>query len=158
MIKLSTQCSKVYACYVWKQWEIWLQNCKMDTKTMQCMWILSTNDAWKKNFGQKHRNWKFFSCDLSNSNQVRQTQTKNFNRDFDLSKNRFDRSKVWKNQIFEKQSILMQKLLKTHCFIKKCISMRRKVFQKHLNSTQIFQNQDFQSICPQSANIKHILH
>ena len=53
-----------------------------------------------------------------------------------------------KNQIFEKQSILMQKLLKAHCFIKKkCMSMRKKVFQKHLNSTQIFQNQDFQSIC-----------
>ena len=33
-----------------------------------------------------------------------------------------------------------------------------KSFQKLLNSTQIFQNQDFQSICPQSANIKHILH
>ena len=22
----------MYACYVWKQWEIWLQNCKMDTE------------------------------------------------------------------------------------------------------------------------------
>ena len=38
----------------------------MDTKTMQCMWILNTNDAWKKkNFGQNHRNWKFFNCDGS---------------------------------------------------------------------------------------------
>ena len=36
--------------------------------------------------------------------------------------------------------------------------MRRKVFQKHLNSTQIFQNQDFQSICPQVSIIKDILH
>ena len=54
----------------------------------------------------------------------------------------------------------MQKLLKAHCLKKKKkgMSMRRKVFQKHLNSTQIFQNQDFQSIIPQSANIKHILH
>ena len=140
MIKLSTQCSKVYACYVWKKWEIWLQICKMDTKTMQCMWILNPNDAWKKkNFGQNHRNWKFFSCDRSNINRVRQTQTKNFNRNFDWSKNRFDRSKVWKNQIFEKQSILMQKLFKAHCFKKKkCMSMRQKVFKKHLNSTQIF--------------------
>ena len=31
----------------------------MDTKTMQCMWILNTNDAWKKNFGQIIKNWKF---------------------------------------------------------------------------------------------------
>ena len=38
----------MYACYVWKQWEIWLQNCKMDTKTMQYMWILNKNDTWKK--------------------------------------------------------------------------------------------------------------
>ena len=45
---MSTQFSKVYACYVWKQWEIWLQNYKMDTKTMHCMWILNINDAWKK--------------------------------------------------------------------------------------------------------------
>ena len=37
----------------------------MDSKTMQCMWILNTNDAWKKYFGQKHWNWKFFSCDRS---------------------------------------------------------------------------------------------
>ena len=29
---MSSQFSKVYACYVWKQWEIWLQNCKMDTE------------------------------------------------------------------------------------------------------------------------------
>ena len=28
----------------------------MDTKTMQCMWILNTNDAWKK-FGQILKNW-----------------------------------------------------------------------------------------------------
>ena len=41
---------------------------------------------------------------------------------------------------------------------KKCMSMRRKVFQKHLNSAKIFQNQNFQSICPQKGNIKHILH
>ena len=98
---------------------------------MQCMWILNTNDAWKKNFGQKHRNQKFFSCDRSNINWVKQTQTKNFNRNFDWSKNRFDRLKVWKNQIFEKQSILMQKLLKAHCFIKKIAWVWDKKFFKN---------------------------
>ena len=132
MIKLSTQCSKVYACYVRKQWEIWLQNCKMDTKTMQCMWILNINDAWKKIW----------------SNQ-------NFYRNFDRSSNRFDWSKIWKNQFFEKQSILMQKLLKAHCIINKLHEYEMKSFSKIL---EIFQKQDLQSICPQSANIKHILH
>ena len=116
----------------------------------------------KKIFGQKHRNWKFFSCNRSRidwtSIESGRLKPKIFNRNFDWLKNWFDRSKVWKNQIFEKHSILMQELLKARCLIKKCMSMRRKVFQKHLNSTQIFQNQDFQSICPQSANIKYILH
>ena len=124
----------------------------------------------KKIFWSKTLKLKIFQLrsikNWSNINRVRQTQTKNFNRNFDWSKKKFDRSKkkfdrskVWKNQIFEKHSILMQKLLKTHCFIiKKCMSMKRKVFQKHLNSTQIFQNQDFQSICPENTNIKHILY
>ena len=40
----------------------------------------------------------------------------------------------------------------------KCMNMRLKVFQKHLNLTQIFQKQNFQSICPRFLNIKHILH
>ena len=30
-----------------------LQNCKMDTKTMQCMWILNINDAWKNQIFEK---------------------------------------------------------------------------------------------------------
>ena len=42
----------------------------------------------------------------------------------------------------------------------KCMGMSLKVFQKHLNSTQIFQKQYFQNFffCPQNLNIKHILH
>ena len=35
-----------------------------------------------------------------------------FYRSFDRSRDRFNRSKIWKKQFFEKQSILMQKLLK----------------------------------------------
>ena len=68
----------------------------------------------------------------SNINRVRQTQTKNFNRNFDWSKNRFDRSKFWKNQIFEKQSILMQEFLKAHYFIKKMHEYETKSFSKTL--------------------------
>ena len=40
----------------------------------------------------------------------------------------------------------------------KCMSMRLKVFQKHLNSTQISQKQVLQPICLQNSNIKDILH
>ena len=36
--------------------------------------------------------------------------------------------------------------------------MRLKVFRKPLNLTQILRKQDFQSICPQISNFKHILH
>ena len=40
----------------------------------------------------------------------------------------------------------------------KCMSIRLKVFQKHLNSTQIFQKQVCQPICLQNSNIKDNLH
>ena len=52
----------------------------------------------------------------------------------------------------------MQKLLKAQYFMNEMHEYEIKSFKKNLNSTQIFQNQDFQSICPQSANSKHILH
>ena len=34
----------------------------------------------------------------------------------------------------------------------KCMNMRLRVFQKNLDSTQIFQKQVFQLICPQKLN------
>ena len=83
----------------------------------------------------------------------------NFYRIFDQSSNRFDRSKIWKKQFFEKQSILMQKLLKTHCIMNGMHEYGMKSFtKKPLNLTQIFQEQDYQSIFPQISNFKHILH
>ena len=63
-----------------------------------------------------------------------------------------EKSNFWKTEHFNAETP------QSALFYKKCMSMRRKVFQKHLNSTKIFQNQDFQSICSQSANIKHIMH
>ena len=125
----------MYACYVWKQWEIWLQNCKMDIKTMQCMWILNTNDAWKFFLVKylKTENFQFRSIEhRSNTNRVRQTQTKNFNCSFDWSKNKFDRSKVWKIQNFEKRSNLMQKLLKAQYFMNEMHEYEIKSFSKTL--------------------------
>ena len=44
------------------------------------------------------------------SNQADSKQ--NFNRNFDQSRNEINWSKIWKNQIFQKQSNFMQKLLK----------------------------------------------
>ena len=39
-------------------------------KTMQCMWILNINDAWKKKIGQKLRNWKFSNFDQSSIDRI----------------------------------------------------------------------------------------
>ena len=64
------------------------------------------------------------------SSQVDSNQI--FNRNFDRSSNRFDQSKIWKNQIFEKQSILMQKLLKAQCFMNKMHKYEMKSFPKTL--------------------------
>ena len=66
-----------------------------------------------------------------------------------------------KNQNFEKQSNLMQKLLKAQYFMNEMHeyeikSLKKK--KKHLNLTQIFQKQDFQPIVLKNSNIKHILH
>ena len=52
----------------------------------------------------------------------------------------------------------MQKLLKAQCFMNKMHEYEMKSFPKTLELTQIFQKQDFQSICPQSSNKKHNLH
>ena len=41
----------------------------------------------------------------------------------------FDQSKIWKNQFFEKQSILMQKLLKAQCLMNKMREYEIKSFQ-----------------------------
>ena len=94
MIKLSTQCSKVYACYVWKQWKIWLQNCKMDIKTMQCMWILNTNDAWK-NF------------------LVKNIETENFSIAIDQESIEHQLSQADSNQKFQSQFRLIEKQVRS---------------------------------------------
>ena len=48
----------------------------------------------------------------SNRAAIETVKFKKFNRIFDRSRNKFDRSKIWKTQFFEKQSNFMQKLLK----------------------------------------------
>ena len=60
----------------------------------------------------------------------------------------------------KKKSNFIQKLLNFIHNISwmKCMSMRLKVCQKHMNSTQIFQEQYFQPFLPQKSNIKPILY
>ena len=55
-----------------------------------------------------------------------------FNHKFNQSSNRFGRLKIRKNQNFEKQSILMQKLLKVQCFMNKMHEYEMKSFSKTL--------------------------
>ena len=174
---MSTQ-FKVYACYVWKQREIWLQNYKIDTKKKNAMHV-NPKYKWfmKKKIGKKHRNWKFFQFrsieHRLNINQVRLRA---------MIKNQgiFDRSSInwipiesgrsWNFSIDRKSHLINRKSGKTK-FLKnriilcrnsskhsilwiECMSMRWNVFQKHLYSTQIFQKHIFESICPQQQ-LKH---
>ena len=64
------------------------------------------------------------------SNQVDSNQ--NFNHIFDRSKNKFNWSKIWKTQFFEKLSNFMQKLLKTLNFMNKMHEYKMKCFSKTL--------------------------
>ena len=52
----------------------------------------------------------------------------------------------------------MQKFLKAHCFMNKMHEYEMKSFSKTLEFDPDLPKQDFQSICLQSSNIKHILY
>ena len=52
----------------------------------------------------------------------------------------------------------MQKIFKAPCFMNKKHEYEMKSFSKSLEFNPDLLKQDFQSICPQSSNIKHILH
>ena len=47
-----------------------MQNCKMDTENNAMHMNPKHKWCMKKNFGQKHKNWKFFSCDQSRIDQT----------------------------------------------------------------------------------------
>ena len=71
---------------------------------------LSTNRNCDKNFGLNLPSSIGIQSIEYQSSQADSNQ--NFYHNFDRSRDRFDWSKIWKNQIFEKQSNFMQKLLK----------------------------------------------
>ena len=52
----------------------------------------------------------------------------------------------------------MQKLLKAQCFMNEMQEYEIKSFSKTLEFNPDLPKQDFQFICPQNSNIKHILH
>ena len=116
-------------------------------KSMQCMWILNINDAWKKKFGQRLGNWKFFIFNRSSIDRLLiepgRFKQKNLiaisiGRETGLIDQKSGKIKFLKNR-----AILCRNSSKHSISWMKCISIRLKVFQKHLNSTQIFQRQDF---------------
>ena len=82
----------------------------------------------------------------ADSNQI-------FNRNFNRSSYKFDQSKIWKNQIFEKQSILMQKLLKEQCFMNKMHEYEMKRFSKTLEFNPDLPKTRFSINL--SSNLKH---
>ena len=95
----------------------------------------------------------------SNTNRARQIQTKNFLSQFRLVERQIRSiENLEKNRFLKNRGILCRNSSKHRISWMKCMSMRLKVFQKHLNSTDIFQKQVFQPICLQNSNIKHILH
>ena len=94
----------------------------------------------------------------SSTDRARQIQTKFFIViSISWAKNSIDR-KFGKLKFLKDRAILCRNFPKHNISWMKCMSMRLKVFQKHLNSTQIFKKQVFQPICSQNSNIEHILY
>ena len=86
--------------------------------------------------------------------QSRQSDSnQNFYRNFNRLSNRFDRLKIWKNQIFEKQSNLMQKLLKAQYFMNEMHAYEIKSFSKTLEFNPNFPKTSFSTNL--SSKLKH---
>ena len=102
----------------------------------------------KKKFGQKFRNWKFFSFDRLSINRIpiesgRSKIQKLGN--FRLIKNHTRSIEILENWIFWKTAeVLCRKHSNQIISWMKCIRMSLKVFKKRLFSTQSFKNICFQ--------------
>ena len=129
-------------------------NERYDCKTAR--WIQKINamhvnpkHKWcmKKKFSQRLGNWKFFIFNRSSIDRLLiesgRFKQKNLiaisiGRETGLIDQKSGKIKFLKNR-----AILCRNSSKHSISWMKCISIRLKVFQKHLNSTQIFQRQDF---------------
>ena len=87
----------------------------------------------------------------SSTYRNRQRLTNIFNHNFDWSK-------FWKKQFFEKQSKIMQKLLKALNFMNHMHEYEMKCFSKTHVLNQVFQKLRFSSHSLKISNIKYVLH
>ena len=100
-------------------------------KTMQCMWILNINDAWKK-FGQILKNWKFLVLiDRKPIGSADSNQKFLIAILIDRETDSIDQ-KSRKKDIFENKAILCRKLLKALCFMNEMHEYEIKSFSKTL--------------------------
>ena len=88
----------------------------------------------------------------------KQRLTNIFNCNFDQSKNNFDRLKFWKNQFFEKQSKIIQKLLKALKFMNYMHEYEMKWFSKTHILNLVFPKLRFSIHSLKISTIKYVLH
>ena len=94
----------------------------------------------------------------SSTDRKRQRLTNIFNCNFDWSKKKFDRSKFWKYQFFEKQSKIMQKLLKALNFMNHMHEYEMKCFSKTHVLNPVFPKLRFSIQSLKILTIKCVLH
>ena len=110
-------------------------------------------NTWKT-YDFKKTFWTIFDCsknkfdqlkitfDWSSSDRASIQLSKfkpNFNHNFNQSKDRFYRLKIWKKQNLKNRAILYRNSSKHNILWIECMSMRWNAFQKHLYWTQISQ-------------------
>ena len=110
-----------------------------------------------KKFGQKLRNWKFFSFDRLSINRIpikpsqeQWLKIKGFSinrktHSIDWNSGRLDSLKSCRSLCRKHSTQIISWM--------KCMSMSLNVFQNHMNSTQIFQRQDFQPFVPKTQTL-----
>ena len=106
----------------------------------------------KKKFGQKFRNWKFFSFDRLSINRIPiesgRSKIQKFG-NFRLIKNHTRSIEILENWIFWKTAeVLCRKHSNQIISLMKYMRMSLKVFQKRLFSTQSFKNKIFTLFTP----------
>ena len=129
-------------------------NLDRSKRERKCLWKVLNSEEHMKNLSFKNSLNDFWLIEKqvwSIENYLRLIQHQSsqadsnqiLNRNFNWLSNRFDWSKIWKNQIFEKQSILMQKLLKTQYFMNKMPDYKMKSFSKTLEFNPNLQKSRF---------------
>ena len=113
------------------------------------MWILNINDAWKK-FGQKLRNWKFFSFDRSSIDQKpiksgREQWLKIKGFSIGRKTHSINRNSGKLNFLENCRRLCRNHSTQIISWME-CMRMSLKVFQKQFFSTQNFKNKIFKTL------------